>query len=740
VLRCFGQGAQAPRGKIFPAMRKRRSAVLLYLVLALAVLCQSAAAGDPPALASPLARVRQGFGPSGLALTRDGLYAYLSFDLSSCVFKVRLSDMTVVASADFSRYFPLESSTIALDSAEAKVFLWDHTFGRVLVLDAATLQEIRMIAGFPTGSAQLVTSRWGPYVILGNWLIDTGTLAVTKVSLSRGFNFVRESATDPTLWYTASSQTGSTDIGIYNNKTGQWSAKATINWSPPFSVNDFAVLPDGSKAYIAVLGPWYPDLHASGWVYSIDLQKGTVKQVPVDGGAGCLAVSSDGRRVYVGAGWPLPASNVIQVLDTRTDAPVNVFQIAPQKFGWNSTQINELGLDPVSGQWLYATSNDGNDLLKIDAATGAVAAVLVMNEESNPPTSFVREPGTSRGYVLLSRTNEAVEIDLNSARATRVVQLPLIRNDFQGFGAAFRDANTLLVAQGEYFMELAADLTLRAKHNLPPGAPSIWGVLASRDAKTLYSVSASPSSAGANDTFLAIDATSFQIKASLHLDGGVFNLPWEHPDAGKLYVLGGMQNGAALVQVIDAQSFALRKTIGFDDASAPGISAGPYYPYTYDPSSRTLFVGATWAVLAIDTDRDEIKRVIRLDQITAGMGIQPNDFTVLNAVGLAFDPSKNRLNIAHLDGSFVSVYDLAKNQFLSQLIPLKGYFPDRLLANDDSSNLLTLNMRSDDISVIDTKAATVTQLIDICNPLPGGGGRQPRKHSGLGCPSSAGSY
>lgn len=373
--------------------------------------------------------------------------------------------------------------------------------------------------------------------------------------------------------------------------------------------------------------------------------------------------------------------------------------------------------------------------MKIDTATGAVAAVLVLNEESNPPTTFVREPGTSRGYVLLSRTNETVEIDLNSARATRVVQLPLSLTDFQWFGAAFRDANTLLVAQGDHFLELAADLTLRAKHNLPSGAPRIWGVLASRDARTLYSVSTI--TASSLDTFLAIDATSFQIKASLHLDGGVFNLPWEHPDAGKLYVLGGMQNGAVLLQVIDAQSFALRKTIRFDDASAPGIAAGPDYPYTYDPSSRTLFVGATMAVLAIDTDRDEIKRVIRLDEIAGGMGIQPNDFAVPNAVGLAFDPSQNRLNIAHLDGSFVSVYDLAKGHFLSPLIPLTGYFPDRLLANDDFSKLLTLNMRSDDISVIDTKGFTVTGLIDICNPLPGGG-RQPRKRHGPGCPSSAG--
>lgn len=699
---------------------RTRKGCLLTAVAALATLCQPAAAA---------VSVRQGFSPFGIALTQDGRYAYLSFDLSPFVFKVRLSDMTVVASADFSRYFPLQCSTIALDAGETKVFLLDHTLGRVLVLDAATLQEIRLIGGLGAGNhGQLVRSRWGPYLILASGrarLINTDTLEVTPVNNDAvGLFYVRESSTDPALWYAVASWPGIVQIGVYNCKTAQWSAKATISRPEgDWGVHDFAVLPDGSKAYLAVVGPWYPDFHASGWVYAVDLGAGTVRQIPFDGGAMAMAVSSDGRKIYAGAGWPLPAANVIQVLDSRTDAVSAVFPVGQQKFGSDCTQINELKLDPVAGQWLYATTSDGNALLKLDAQTGAVTAVLVLNEETNSPVTFVPQPGASRGYLLLTRSIEATELDLDGVHATRVVEFPITRTDVRSFGAMFRDPDTLLLSQGEYFLELGADLRLRARHNLPNGTPSIWGIVGSRDAKTIHAVSQARESVSEYhpDTLLAIDSTTFQIKGSLHLEGGNFNLPWEHPDAGKLYVLGGMPNGAVLVHVVDAASLALRKTVRFDNPSAQGISAGPYYPYAYDPASRTLFVGATWAILAIDTDRDEIKRTIYLKEITDGLGIEQWDLTILNAVGLVFHPGQNRLYTAHLDGSFVSVYDLGANQFLPQLIPVKGYFPGWMAANSDVSKILTLNRRSDDITVIDTATKAVEKVIDIhaCNPSPG---------------------
>ena len=51
----------------------------------------------------------QGFSPYGMAITKDGEYAYVNFDLSDVVFKIRLSDLAVVATADLSTYFPTES-------------------------------------------------------------------------------------------------------------------------------------------------------------------------------------------------------------------------------------------------------------------------------------------------------------------------------------------------------------------------------------------------------------------------------------------------------------------------------------------------------------------------------------------------------------------------------------------------------------------------------------------------------
>ncbi|GAH86352.1 unnamed protein product, partial [marine sediment metagenome] len=74
---------------------------------------------------------------------------------------------------------------------------------------------------------------------------------------------------------------------------------------------------------------------------------------------------------------------------------------------------------------------------------------------------------------------------------------------------------------------------------------------------------------------------------------------------------------------------------------------------------------------------------------------------------------ENYLYIAHLDRSFVSIYDLNTDQFLPQLIPLKGYFPAFVFANDDHSKIFTVTFRSDSISVIDVKSKAVEKVIDL---------------------------
>ena len=69
------------------------------------------------------------------------------------------------------------------------------------------------------------------------------------------------------MWYALARDGAGVVIGTYDYKADRWSPKATIQpREGEWGHHDFAVLPDGRKAYVAVLGPWLPDYHAAGWV------------------------------------------------------------------------------------------------------------------------------------------------------------------------------------------------------------------------------------------------------------------------------------------------------------------------------------------------------------------------------------------------------------------------------------------------------------------------------------------
>lgn len=200
----------------------------------------------------------------------------------------------------------------------------------------------------------------------------------------------------------------------------------------------------------------------------------------------------------------------------------------------------------------------------------------------------------------------------------------------------------------------------------------------------------------------------------IKLDGGVFNeRPYELPDGSKLYALGGWDWGNITVQVIRTVDYTLQKTISYDPPGDLGISAGPYFPYAYDSNSHTLFVGAGTVILAIDSVTDEIEKVIDLGDVARAIGLEPQQFIYVNAIGLVYQPEENYLYIAHLDRAFMSIYDLNNGRFLSRVVPLKGFFPYYMLANDDHTKIYTLNSLSDSVSVIDVKSKTVDEVIDL---------------------------
>jgi YVTN family beta-propeller protein len=677
-------------------------------------------------LETPVPRL-QGMGPTVIANSEDGKYAYVGFHLSETIAKIRLSDLTITAMADLSQYFPLQCYRMVLDASGEKLFVHSAAWRKLIVLDTQTLGVIQTINEID--ATGMLRSQDGRLMIWdgGNTVmfVNTGTYAVTEFTdPAVGFLQIQESPSDPDIWYVIT-QLGPGlpwTIGSYDSVAKAWIKSVEIpqEGDTP-GIWDFKVLPDESKLYAAGVGGNYPqEYHSYGWVYSIDLVNWDVKKIPVeDGGAASLETSPDSQQVYVGTNEPLPNDRYnILVIDTHSDTLLDPIDLGRTKYNWAHGEIRDLQLDLANPQFLYAVSNDANAFVKVDLNRSPLTGEIVFNQEDLSPHFFARRPGQSSGYVLVPQKPYGFELDLDSAEIKNVVRFPSIRADSGAYDVAVTNAGRLLIAQGEQVLEVdGLDLHLIANHPLAADVPSLWHFVLSRDQGTLYGITKGLLSSRP-DTFLAIKTADFQAQANFTLTGGAFDYrPFELPDGSKLYALGGEDFGTTLVDVIGTKDYTIQKTITYDEPGLRGQSGGPYYPYAYDSIGHTLYVGATYVVMAIDTETDEITKVINLEDVAGAIGLEPQQFIYVNAIGLVYQPEENYLYIAHLDRSFISIYDLTNDQFLPQVIPLKGFFPYYVMANDDVSKIYVINMRSDNISVIDVNSKAVEKLIDLVSYL-----------------------
>jgi len=671
--------------------------------------------------------IPQGMGPTTIAITEDGEYAYVGFHLSDDVFKVSLEHLTVEAVADLSAYFPLQCYNIALDTSGEKLFVHSRSWQKLLVLDTQTMNVIHTIDDIQ--AVGITRSQHGPFFIIwdgGNTVkfVNTETYGVTNFTDdSIGFLQIQERKSNQNQWYVVTGGPEGWIVGLYDHEAKEWNTSISIaRHQNEEGITDLKVLTNERKAYVAIWGGNYPEsqTHGYGWVYSVDLGEGKVKEIPIDGDAWSLETTPDCQWVYVGADHPKPVNaNNIQVVNTQTDTVVDSVDLSEFEqscFG----EVRDLQIDPANPRFLYAVSNDANALIKVDLDSLTLATTLVFNEERFRPHFFIKRPNEDAGYVLITQSANAFVLNLKTATLEKIPEFPVIREDVYSYDIAINDIGRLLIPQGETVLEVdAEDNHILYTHPLPPDISGLWSFILSKDQTRLYSIWQDPKEEGGfPDTFLAINATTFEVEARIKLEGGVFNCrPYEIPDGSKLYALGGWDWGNITIQVIRTDNYTIQKTITYAPPDALGISAGPYFPFAYDSSSHTLFVGAGTVVLAINTDTDVIRHVIDLADSARAIGLEPSRFIYVNAMALVYQPQENYLYIVHLDRAFVSIYDLNNNMFLPQVIPLKGFFPNFAFANDDCSEIYSLNTRSDTISVIDVNSKVVEKVIDLHGSL-----------------------
>lgn len=273
------------------------------------------------------------------------------------------------------------------------------------------------------------------------------------------------------------------------DSTGHASSITITNGPKVLSPSDVVLSPDGSTVYVAyaasevVVGPL-----TTGGLMAIDVatkqQKVLLGDVPEDAYAKPrLAVSRDGRTAFFSV-----ASTVYRV-DLRSG----------RKTGpWTTpADLTSLVVSP-DGRFLYATA--GNDLVKLDAATGGVLDTLDLGQ----PTGAIRltSDGTT-AYVIGDTSNspdgKLFKVDLTTFTESDHAALPQNAqlNHSTAMGLALSPDESLLYVVGpdyqdsEYIavpvrasdLHVGSELHLLADEALSQDEDAAF----SADGKTLYS-------------------------------------------------------------------------------------------------------------------------------------------------------------------------------------------------------------------------------------------------------------
>jgi len=182
--------------------------------------------------------------------------------------------------------------------------------------------------------------------------------------------------------------------------------------------DDVAAAPDGRTLYANAQihggNPFTVRANHQGKVIAYDTQDHEIRwSVGVEGSPHHLAVSPDGRRLYV----PLHDRHYLLVIDTRTGEILDRWWAV---IGFHGAQVS------ADGSRLYLGNMITDTLWAYDTSTGTVAARYNFGDGVRP---IAFGPEERRVYVQLSRLHGFQVLDLASGEIARTVRLPELPAD-----------------------------------------------------------------------------------------------------------------------------------------------------------------------------------------------------------------------------------------------------------------------------------------------------------------------
>jgi DNA-binding beta-propeller fold protein YncE len=183
------------------------------------------------------------------------------------------------------------------------------------------------------------------------------------------------------------------------------------------------------------------------------------------------------------------------------------------------------------------------------------------------------------------------------------------------------------------------------------------------------------------------------------------------PDGSKLYIMRGpMFGGTTVIIIISGTTLEVINTIEIPPVDQRR-GATSFLEGEFDEENRILYLLGFESVYKIDIDTDRLIGALDLIDIFDAWGRR--GWTPTGLAGVSLSPSKDKLFITAGDPHSLYTYDIAKSSWSTKITNLKGYFITDGVASLDRHYFYTVNLTSDNVTMVDLTSGDIIKVIDL---------------------------
>lgn len=650
-----------------------------------------------------------GGGRLGLAVTRDGKTAYVSFDGDDALFVVDLTTFTTIASIDVSSVgVMLMSFEVVLSPDESRLYVANYGTRNVMIVNTENSRVEEVLPIDPQFGDSISVSYDGSEVYItapdGLYIVQSSDYSYDKLPyLGIGFDSVEPSASNPDMLYC---------IGwLPEDPQGPPNRRAffTFNLST-YAVEQASFLPDEALAPHTPMRFTIDSNETTAYFGSLEIidDKGvgnlnvfdvdsfqTLVSTPIECGVSDFAINEEKGKVYIIGFWSgggAPNTMFIREWDMSTQSVTRGIFVAP------SNDQRAIVVDPTNADYLYMTEGDFNLLRKVEISTGREVQVLKFNEAHILPDALIRGDGVSNsvGYIVSHTYDDIYKLNLNSGELTGRIRSP---NSSRAKG----------YHQGKLYLAGG-----RSIYSIDPSDGAIIdtfdiGMDINPMRFTFF-----------NDKMATIDFAEGMVAKQLLLFDAesmtilkFIDLPSEphgngviaSPDGSKLYISRGHMGGPTVVTVLDTSTLNVINTLEIP-YGASGTMAGDF-----DETNRILYLCGFSSIYKIDMDIDQLTGILDVWDVYESRDYRGWSCTGLS--GVVLSSAKDKLFVISADAHSMYTYDLVNSSWTTKITNLKGGTPNLGACSPDLKYLYTVNWPSDSVTMVDLTSGDVVRIIEL---------------------------